>query len=124
MPVETTVGRVMFNEIRRPGMPFYNHDLDKKLANIIATATCCSADADAALLDDLKEIGFKARRARACRSARTTWSSRRPRTIIEETQKEVEKIHKRYQRRHHHGRRALQPDHRPWTHARERSVRR
>src|SRR6185295_12982154 len=35
--VETTPGRIVFNDILAEGMPFYNHDLDKKaLSNIIA----------------------------------------------------------------------------------------
>src|SRR5438093_9839255 len=35
--IETTPGRIIFNEILEAGMPFYNHDLDKKgLSNIIA----------------------------------------------------------------------------------------
>jgi hypothetical protein len=29
-PVETTVGRVIFNDICRPGMPFYNYDDDEE----------------------------------------------------------------------------------------------
>jgi DNA-directed RNA polymerase subunit beta' len=81
-PVETTAGRIMFNDILEPGMPFYNHDLDKKgLANIIADChLLLGRDATLRLLDNLKETASRPRRARGSRSARTTWSCRRRRT--------------------------------------------
>ncbi|MEW6743034.1 MAG: DNA-directed RNA polymerase subunit beta' [Planctomycetota bacterium] len=60
-PVETSVGRVVFNDILRAGLPYYNYPLDKKALNRIIR-DCYKQwgkDATVRLLDDLKEIGFK-----------------------------------------------------------------
>ena len=58
--VETTPGRMMFNDILAPGMPYYNFDLDKKaLSNIIADChLICGRSSTLSLLDGLKRIGF------------------------------------------------------------------
>src|SRR5690606_38840760 len=60
MLVETTPGRVMFNDILPAGMPFYNFDLDKKaLSNIIADCQILKDRRSTLnLLDELKKIGF------------------------------------------------------------------
>ena len=58
--VETTPGRVIFNQILADEMPFYNYELDKKaLSNIIADCHIYSGRGSTLrLLDDLKAIGF------------------------------------------------------------------
>ncbi|MBI4569191.1 MAG: DNA-directed RNA polymerase subunit beta', partial [Planctomycetes bacterium] len=61
-PLETTVGRVLFNDILPAGMPYYNYKLDKKKINALI-ADCHALVGTVAtlrLLDDLKETGFKA----------------------------------------------------------------
>jgi DNA-directed RNA polymerase subunit beta' len=59
--VETTVGRVLFNDILPHGMPFYNYSLTKK--NIGGVVSDChkllGKGATLRLLDDIKELGFK-----------------------------------------------------------------
>lgn len=58
--LRTTVGRVIFNGILHPSMPYYNMDLDKKSINRII-ADCYNLVGRAAtlkLLDDLKSLGF------------------------------------------------------------------
>ncbi|HEU4418719.1 MAG TPA: DNA-directed RNA polymerase subunit beta', partial [Planctomycetota bacterium] len=121
--VETTPGRIMFNEILEARMPFYNHDLDKKgLANIIADChLLLGRDATLRLLDNLKEAGFKA----ATRAGMSFGKDDMvvPPTkdkIITQTQKDVEKIHTAHQRGIiTEGERYLKVID-AWTHARER----
>ena len=121
--VETTAGRIMFNEILEPGMPFYNHDLDKKgLANIIADChLLLGRDATLRLLDNLKETGFKAATRAGLSFGKDDMVV--PPTkdkIIAQTQKEVEKIHVAHQRGIiTEGERYLKVID-SWTHARER----
>jgi DNA-directed RNA polymerase subunit beta' len=93
--IETTAGRVIFNDVLTPGMPFYNYDLDKKgLANIIADChIICGREATLKLLDDLKDIGFKsATRAGLSFGKDDMLVPPTKSKIIAETQKEVEKI--------------------------------
>ncbi len=99
--VETTPGRIMFNEILEPGMYFYNHDLDKKgLSNIIADChLLLGRDATLRLLDNMKEAGFKAATRAGLSFGKDDMVV--PPTkdkIIAQTQKEVEKIHVAHQR--------------------------
>ncbi len=121
--VETTPGRIMFNEILEPGMPFYNHDLDKKgLANIIADChLLLGRDATLRLLDNLKETGFKAATRAGLSFGKDDMVV--PPTkdkIIAQTQKDVEKIHTAHQRGIiTEGERYLKVID-AWTHARER----
>jgi DNA-directed RNA polymerase subunit beta' len=59
--IETTVGRVFFNDVLAPQMPFYNQTLKSKdLANVISD--CYQELGRAAtidLLDDMKDLGFR-----------------------------------------------------------------
>ncbi|MBL9085687.1 MAG: DNA-directed RNA polymerase subunit beta' [Planctomycetia bacterium] len=59
--VETTVGRVVFNDILPHGMPFYNYPLTKK--NIQGVVSDCNKllgkGPTLRLLDEIKELGFK-----------------------------------------------------------------
>jgi DNA-directed RNA polymerase subunit beta' len=95
----TTVGRALFNDILPPGMPFYNYELDKK--GIAALISDChrllGRDATLRLLDDLKDLGFK-----AATRAGLSFSKDDMRVpdskgkIIERTQKEIDKVEKAY----------------------------
>ncbi|MSR38109.1 MAG: DNA-directed RNA polymerase subunit beta' [Planctomycetes bacterium] len=121
--VETTPGRVIFNEILEKGMPFYNHDLDKKgLANIIADCQLLlGRDATLRLLDNMKEMGFKsATRAGISFGKDDMIVPPTKEKIIAQTQKEVEKIHLAHKRGIiTEGERYLKVID-AWTHARER----
>ncbi|MBI1849686.1 MAG: DNA-directed RNA polymerase subunit beta', partial [Planctomycetes bacterium] len=59
--VDTTVGRVIFNDILPPGAPFYNIELDKKALQrlIYEIHKRLGRDLTLKLLDDVKELGFK-----------------------------------------------------------------
>ncbi|MEW5804535.1 MAG: DNA-directed RNA polymerase subunit beta' [bacterium] len=59
--IETTVGRVIFNEILPKSMPFVNRVLNKKeLTKLIGTCVRqCDHEEVLRLLDDLKELGFR-----------------------------------------------------------------
>ncbi|RKY29143.1 MAG: DNA-directed RNA polymerase subunit beta' [Planctomycetota bacterium] len=59
--VETTAGRVVFNDILPKGIPFYNYVMDKKAINDVIS-DCHSAlgiEPTLKLLDDVKTLGFK-----------------------------------------------------------------
>ena len=60
--IMTTVGRVIFNDILEPGMPFYNTNLGKKGCSAVIddAYALLGRPATIALLDNMKEIGFKA----------------------------------------------------------------
>ncbi|MFN9947608.1 MAG: DNA-directed RNA polymerase subunit beta' [Planctomycetota bacterium] len=122
-PVETTAGRIMFNEILDPGMPFYNHDLDKKgLSSIIADCHLrLGREATLHLLDRMKEVGFKAATRAGLSFGKDDMVV--PPTkdkIIAQTQKDVEKIHLAHSRGIiTEGERYLKVID-AWTHARER----
>ena len=60
--IVTTAGRIMFNDILREGMPFYNCTLGKAGCSRVVDDTYARLGRPATLqlLDDIKEIGFKA----------------------------------------------------------------
>jgi DNA-directed RNA polymerase subunit beta' len=59
--LETTVGRIIFNEIVPAGIEFKNKSLDKKeLSNVLAEVyTHIGLDETAILADEIKDIGFE-----------------------------------------------------------------
>ena len=59
--VLTTVGRLIFNDILPPGMPYYNYPLSQKgLVRVVADCHELLGRAETIdLLDDIKDIGFK-----------------------------------------------------------------
>jgi len=59
--VDTTVGRVLFNDILPHGMPFYNYSLTKKaIGGVISDChKLLGKGSTLRLLDDIKELGFK-----------------------------------------------------------------
>jgi len=97
----TTIGRAIFNDILPPGMPFYNYELDKR--GVQALISDChrllGRDATLELLDDLKDLGFKAS-TRAGLSF-STGDIRVPPTklkILAATQKEIDKVENGFQK--------------------------
>ncbi|HBP19862.1 MAG TPA: DNA-directed RNA polymerase subunit beta' [Planctomycetes bacterium] len=99
--VETTVGRCVFFDMLPEGMPIYNYPLKKgRIKEIIADChKLLGRDATLNLLDDLKDIGFKYATLGGVSFA--TFDLHVPdekATILEATQKEVDKIHKKYEK--------------------------
>jgi DNA-directed RNA polymerase subunit beta' len=120
--VLTTVGRAIFNDILPPGMPFYNYELDKRgISSLISDChRLLGRDATLRLLDDLKDLGFKAStRAGLSFSKGDMRIPASKADIIAGTQKEVEQVEKAFQKGViTDGERYLKIiDH--WTHARE-----
>jgi DNA-directed RNA polymerase subunit beta' len=97
--VLTTVGRVLFNDILPPEMPFYNFPLTSKGASRVIADTYArlGRPATIALLDKLKNIGFK-RSTLAGLSFGIT-DIRAPeskQSILDDGQKKADKIEKNY----------------------------
>ncbi len=97
----TTVGRAVFNDILPLGMPYYNYELDKR--GIQALISDChrllGRDATLRLLDDLKDLGFKASTRAGLSFAKD--DIRVPPSkgaILAETQKEIDKVEKAFQK--------------------------
>jgi DNA-directed RNA polymerase subunit beta' len=97
----TTIGRAIFNDVLPPGMPYYNYELDKKgVQELISDChRLLGRDATLRLLDDLKDLGFKAATRAGLSFAkddiRVPPSKSR---ILAETQKEVDRIEKGFQK--------------------------
>ncbi len=99
--VRTTVGRVIFNDILHPRMAFYDLALGSKyLSRIIADCYQILGRRETiALLDRMKEVGFR----ESTKSGLSFAASdlRTPETkdqILRDTDKEVEKLRKQYER--------------------------
>ncbi|MEM7518176.1 MAG: DNA-directed RNA polymerase subunit beta', partial [Planctomycetota bacterium] len=95
----TSIGRAIFNDILPPGMPFYNYELTKGGINSLISDChrLLGRDATLRLLDDLKDLGFKA----ATRAGMSFGKDdiRIPDTktgIIDETQLELDKVEKAF----------------------------
>jgi DNA-directed RNA polymerase subunit beta' len=97
----TTIGRIRFNDVLPPGMPFYNYEVDKKgLASVISTChRRLGKEATLKLLDDLKELGFKsATLAGLSLSKDDLKVPTRKSEILKVAEDEVSKIEKNYQK--------------------------
>jgi DNA-directed RNA polymerase subunit beta' len=97
--VWTTAGRIIFNDILPEGMPFYNKLLDKgALSNIIHDCYETKGPMETiALLDGIKELGFKCATLSGLSFAAT--DLRIPpakKAILEDAEKTVEKIERAY----------------------------
>ncbi len=120
--VRTTVGRLIFNDILPPEMPYYNFVLPKKaISELIYTCHRIGGkEKTLKLLDDLKELGFKAAALAGISVGKDDLRvpSKKP-GILRDAEEEVDKIEKNYRRG------ALTPGERylqiidRWTHARE-----
>jgi DNA-directed RNA polymerase subunit beta' len=120
--VETTAGRVLFNDILPRGLPFFNYPLIKNgISDIIdACYKRLGRIHTLRLLDDIKEIGFKASTRGGISIAKgDLLLLKEKEQIIEATQKKVDTIELNYR----HG--AITDKERrnqainEWTHARE-----
>ncbi len=122
-PVTTTVGRALFNDSLPAGMYFYNYELTKKgIQELISDChRLLGRDATLKLLDDLKDLGFKAATRAGLSFGKDDICIPDSKTkILSETQKEIDKVEKAFQKGViTEGERYLKiVDH--WTHARER----
>ncbi len=99
--ITTTIGRAIFNDILPVGMPFYNYELTK--GNIQALISDChrllGRDATLRLLDDLKDLGFKAATRAGLSFAKDDIiiPDTKPQ-ILKETQAEIDKIEDTFNR--------------------------
>ena len=104
-------------------MPFYNYELDKKgISGLISDChRLLGRDATLRLLDDLKDLGFKAATRAALSFSKDDMRVPESKVkILEEAQKEIERIEKAFQRGViTDGERYLKVID-LWTHARER----
>jgi DNA-directed RNA polymerase subunit beta' len=99
--VSTTVGRVLFNDILKPRMAFYDLALGNKyLARIIADCYQTLGRRETIdLLDRMKDTGFReSTRSGLSFAADDLRTPENKDSVIKETEKEVEKIQKLYQR--------------------------
>jgi DNA-directed RNA polymerase subunit beta' len=99
--VSTTVGRVLFNDILKPEMAFYDLSLSgKHLSRIIADCYQHLGRRETIdLLDRMKEIGFReSTRSGLSFATDDLKTPANKEAVIRETEKEVEKIQKQYQR--------------------------
>jgi DNA-directed RNA polymerase subunit beta' len=98
-PVETTVGRCMFNDILPPGMPFYNVTMSqRKLSRVISDCFEFAGGAETIdLLDRIKNLGFRYATLSGLSFGITDLKiPARKAEIINETEKRVGKILKNY----------------------------
>jgi DNA-directed RNA polymerase subunit beta' len=99
--VSTTVGRVLFNDILKPEMAFYDLALSgKHLSRIIADCYQLLGRRETIdLLDRMKEIGFReSTRSGLSFATDDLKTPANKEQVIRETEKEVDKIQKQYQR--------------------------
>jgi DNA-directed RNA polymerase subunit beta' len=99
--IETTVGRVLFNDILPFGMPFYNYTLNKKkLGGLISDChKLLGKGSTLRLLDDIKDIGFKSATRAGLSFAKNDMRVPDEKVeILAEAEKEVDIIEKQLRR--------------------------
>ena len=99
--IDTTVGRVIFNDILPEGMPFYNDLLDKKtVSQVISDCYRIKGHQETVkLLDALKKLGFEESTLSGASMAVSDLSVPQQKADqIEKARSEVEKIQSQYQR--------------------------
>ncbi len=99
--IETTPGRLIFNDILQPGMPYYNFTLDKgALSKIIADCHQRLGRSETlVLLDAMKSLGFKASTLAGVSFGKSDLTVPRNRDkIMEESQREVDAIQAQYEK--------------------------
>jgi DNA-directed RNA polymerase subunit beta' len=99
VPIETTVGRCIFNDILPEAMPFYNVTMSQKRLGDVISA--CFKYAESAktvdLLDAIKDLGFRyATLAGLSFGVTDLKIPAKKQEIIDETEKRVNKINKNY----------------------------
>src|SRR5262249_32717721 len=123
MVITTTVGRVVFNDILHPKMPFYNLALgQKQLQGIIADCYQSLGRAETInLLDNMKDLGFRESTRSGLSFATDDLKTPASKdAILAEAEKEVAKTSKLYQRGIITDNERYNKVLDAWTHARER----
>ncbi len=123
MIITTTVGRVVFNDILHPRMPFYNLTLgQKQLQSIIADCYQILGRRETiALLDRMKDLGFRESTRSGLSFATDDLKTPQSKdSIIAEAEKEVAKQNKFYNRGIITDQERYNKVLDAWTHARER----
>jgi len=98
--VETSIGRVFFNEILSEKLPYYNEAITKKhLSQIIQfSLELYGQEHTAFMLDRLKRLGFKyATKSGYSLSMRDFGHIEEKAVLVEEGNKQVELVHEQYQ---------------------------
>ncbi|RIK68566.1 MAG: DNA-directed RNA polymerase subunit beta' [Planctomycetota bacterium] len=98
--ITTTVGRLIFNDILNPKMPFYNYPLSQKgAARVIADCHALLGRSETIdLLDRIKEIGFKWSTLAGLSFGLTDMRiPEKKKGIIDEAQKKVDRITRAFQ---------------------------
>jgi DNA-directed RNA polymerase subunit beta' len=119
---ETTVGRVIFNDMLPEGMPFYNFDLNKGLIGYVIQDChkILGKEHTIELLDAIKSLGFKAATRAGLSFAKDDMKmpSKKP-DILDAAQKEVEKVERNFRAGLITGGERYNQIIDRWTHARE-----
>lgn len=120
---KTTAGRIIFNSILPPTMPFYNYELNKRSISEVVDQCykICGKEATIKLLDDIKELGFKSSTIAGISFSKDDMTVPKDKNdILKEASQEVEQIEKNYRKG------LITPGERyhqiidVWTHTRER----
>jgi DNA-directed RNA polymerase subunit beta' len=122
-PFETTVGRVVFNDILPEGMVYYNYELSKgSIGEVISHChKRLGKDATLRLLDGIKELGFKAAtRAGLSFSKDDMRMPTKKAAIIADAEKQVDGIERNFRAGVITGGERYNQIIDCWTHARER----
>ncbi|MFH1550480.1 MAG: DNA-directed RNA polymerase subunit beta' [Planctomycetota bacterium] len=99
--IETTVGRVIFNDVLPEGMSYYNFLMNKKaVAGVISDChRVLGIEATLRLLDDIKDLGFKSATLSGLSFSRSDLKMPRKKAdILEKAQAKIDRITKLYQR--------------------------
>ncbi|MEA3489946.1 MAG: DNA-directed RNA polymerase subunit beta' [Candidatus Omnitrophota bacterium] len=99
--IETTVGRVVFNDILPEGMPYYNEPMNKKrVSQVISDCYRLKGHQETVrLLDRMKKLGFEESTLSGASMAVSDLEVPKEKDIrIEKAQTEVNKIQSQYQR--------------------------
>ncbi len=97
--VESTMGRLVFNDILPGGMPFYNYALTKKgIQDVISDChKILGREATIRLLDDIKDLGFKSATRAGVSFAKDDMRTPAAKDrIMRATQEEVDGIERNY----------------------------
>jgi DNA-directed RNA polymerase subunit beta' len=119
---ETTVGRVIFNDMLPAGMPYYNFDLNKSLIGYVIQDChkILGKEATIGLLDSIKSLGFKAATRAGLSFAKDDMRMpSKKREILDAAQKEVEKVERNFRAGLITGGERYNQIIDRWTHARE-----
>ncbi len=99
--LDTTVGRVLFNEVLPTQLRFINENLakDKLVALVDLCSRTMGMEATAKLLDDIKDLGFEmATRSGLSIGIDDVLVPKEKYEILERSERELRKVHKAYQR--------------------------